>query len=455
MQPPQHAHPSPRPPSRPATAGLLPALLPALLLALTLALAAPPTAGHAADAPPPDADDPLLLGINYPLTGPYSVEGLDQIRAARMAVDEINVQGGILGRRVRLMPRDSASDTLKTAINVRELIRSGCSMVFGGSSSAVAIAAAETCQRYGVPFFGTLTYSTATTLEDGHRMSFRACNDSHMSALTMADWLNERYADKRFFYITADYTWGWTTEESFRRATHTEDRLAHPAALTPLGETDFRNVLEQADAFRPDVIVLVLFGKDMAYALRQATAMGLKARARFVVPNLTLGMAERAGPEAMQDVVGTLPWTWTLPYRDHNRRGIRFVEDFVRRYRRYPSTSGASAYTIVYEYKAAVERAHSTDPSAVVRALEGHTHALLKDAQTWRALDHQSVQTVYMVRGKTPAQVLADPFRLDFFEIVLEKPGAQTVLPEAEWRRRRIAAGLPPHLEPLTAREAP
>ncbi|NCC24626.1 MAG: hypothetical protein EOM25_05400, partial [Deltaproteobacteria bacterium] len=47
----------------------------------------------------PDTD-PVLLGINYPLTGPYSVEGLDQIRAARMAVDEINRQGGILGRRV-------------------------------------------------------------------------------------------------------------------------------------------------------------------------------------------------------------------------------------------------------------------------------------------------------------------------------------------------------------------
>lgn len=395
------------------------------------------------------AQPSVMLGINYPLTGPYSVEGLDQIRAARMAVDEINREGGILGRRVVLSTRDSASDVLRTRLNIKQLIEEGCSMIFGGSSSAVAIASADICQKYQVPFFGTLTYSTATTLEAAHRVAFRECNNSWMSARVMADWLNEHFSGKRYFYITADYTWGWTTEESFRRVTGTVDSVDHPRVLTPLGATDFAEALAQARAHGPDVLVMVLFGKDMAYALRQASDMGMSQCCQIVVPNLTLGMAERAGAKAMDGVMGTLPWNWKIPYKYGYTRGIEFVESFVQRYRRYPSTSGASAYTIVYEYKSAVERSGSLRSLEVIKALEGHTYQLLKDPQTWRALDHQSVQTVYMVRGNKLGKVLADPLRLDFLQVIGSRPGHETVLPEKEWKLRRIAAGLPPELEPL------
>jgi ABC-type branched-subunit amino acid transport system substrate-binding protein len=394
-------------------------------------------------------ENSILLGMNYPLTGPYSVEGLDQIRAARLAVDEINAAGGIMGRRAVLVPRDSASDTLRTKLNVRELIEAGCSMVFGGASSAVAIAAAEVCHKYQTPFFGTLTYSTETTLERGHRVVFRECNDSWMSAQVMAGWLNQNFANRRFVYVTADYTWGWTTEESLRRVTDTRDRERHQGFLTPLGTTDFTGVLQQVAAEPPEVLVLALFGKDLAYALRQAHDMGLKEHCQIVVPNLTLGMAERAGAEAMAGVVGTLPWTWTVPSLFNYPRGQAFVDAFVRRYHRYPSTSGASAYTIVYEYKAAVERARSFRTADVVKALEGHTYILLKDAQTWRALDHQSVQTVYMVRGNDMETVLADPLRLNFFSVIERKAGTEIVRSPEEWMHLRAQAGLPPHLEAL------
>lgn len=391
----------------------------------------------------------VKLGINYPLTGPYSVEGLDQIRAARMAVDEINARGGILGRRVQLVCRDSGSDVRQTKINVRELIEEGCRMVFGGSSSAVAIEAARICQKHNVPFFGTLTYSTAFTVEDAHRVSFRECSNSWMAAKVMADWLNSRFAGKRYFYITADYTWGWTTEESLRAVTGTTDMGEHPQRLTALGATDFVADLSAAARANPEVLVLVLFGKDLAFALRQALDLGLNRRCQIVVPNLTLGMAERTGAKAMEGVVGTTPWDWTIPYLYDHPRGKAFVEAFVNRFRRYPSTSGASAYTIVYEYAAAVERADSLKTADVVRALEGHTYKLLKDEQTWRAFDHQSIQTMYMVQGNSPERVLADPLRQDFFTVILGKPGLETERNEEEWRALRTKAGRPPALEGL------
>ena len=96
-----------------------------------------------------------------------------------------------------------------------------------------------------------------------------------------------------------------------------------------------------------------------------------------------------------------------------------------------------------------MERAGGFKTADVVRALEGHTYRLLKDDQTWRAFDHQSVQTMYLVRGNSPQRVLADPLRQDFFTVIASKPGAETERDEAEWRALRIKAGRPPKLEDL------
>jgi len=394
--------------------------------------------------------DPVKVGLNYPKTGPYSVQGLDQWRATELAIEEINASGGILGRPVELVWRDSQSKADVTVANVTELIDTeGVSMVFGGSSSGVAVAAGGVCQEKSVPFFGTLTYSTAT---EAHRFTFRECNDSWAAAKVLADYMNREFAGKTYLYITADYTWGHTTERSFRTLTGTEDESAHRGILTPFPgatDADFGKAVAFAKMTKPDVLVLVLFGNDMARAIRQVTAQGLKSQMEIVVPNLTLGMAEGGGPKVMAGVVGTLPWCWQVPYQYGYEDGKAFVERFAAAYDRYPSTSGASAYTILHEYKAAVERAGSFDGADVVRALEGHRYTRLKDEQEWRDFDHQSVQTVYAVRCKPEVDVLRDRFKLDYFEILASMPGDDAFVTRDEWVRIREAAGKPPHLEPL------
>ena len=129
------------------------------------------------------AGDSIKIGLNYPKTGPYSVQGLDQWRAAAMAVEEINAAGGILGNNVEIVWRDSKSRADLTKINVAELIdKENVNMVFGGSSSSVAVAAGEVCQEKGIVFFGTLTYSTSTTGTHGRRHTFRETYNSWMAA---------------------------------------------------------------------------------------------------------------------------------------------------------------------------------------------------------------------------------------------------------------------------------
>ena len=404
-------------------------------------------------APAANAADPVKIGLNYPATGPYEVMGLDQLRAAELAAEEINAAGGILGRPVQLVTRDSQSKPDVSRANAADLIgNEGVQMIFGGSSSGVAVAVGEVCQAEGVPFFGTLTYSTATTGTKGHRHTFRECYDAWMGAQALGGYLRENFPGKKYMYITADYTWGHTTEASVRAVTDTGDETVHKSIRTPFPgatEADFRKGLSLAKMVKPDVLVLVLFGADMVEAVRLATAEGLKEQMQIVVPNLTLGMAEGGGPKVMEGVVGALPWCWQVPYEYGYARGQEFVETYAARHGRYPSTSGASSYTILHEYKAAVERAGSFAAPAVITALEGHTYTLLKDAQTWRAFDHQSVQTVYAVKCKPAAAVVADKYKLDYFEILFSLPGEQAACTREQWNAAREAAGLPTELEAL------
>jgi branched-chain amino acid transport system substrate-binding protein len=392
----------------------------------------------------------VKIGLNYPETGPYSVQGLDQFRAASLAIEEINAQGGILGKQVELVTSDSKSKPDLTKQNVANLIdQQGVEMVFGGSSSAVAIAAGEVCQSKNTLFFGTLTYSNSTTDKNAHRYTFRECYNAWMAAKAIGDYLKTNFTGKKYLYITADYTWGWSTEESVRKFTDTENSEMHKGVLTPLGTKDFNKQLSFAKMVKPDVLVLVLFGKDMSNAIRQATAMGLKRDMQIVVPNLTLGMAEGGGPKVMEGVIGALPWCWQVPYKYGYEKGKAFVEKFAAKHNRYPSTSGASAYAIMYEYKEAVERAGSFEPNAIIKTLEGHKYQHLKDQQYWRAFDHQSIQSVFAVKCKAQAEVLKDKFKLDYFEIISKLAGPDAARTRAEWEAVRKINNLAVSLEDL------
>ena len=388
----------------------------------------------------------VKIGLNYPKTGPYSVQGLAQLRAAEMAVDEINQAGGILGRNVELVIRDSQSKADLAKKNVEDLIdNEGVEMILGGSSSAVAIAGGKAAKSRGKLYFGTLTYSNATTGVQGHKYIFRECYNAWMGAKVLSEYLKEHFSGKRYFYVTADYTWGWTTEASIRKFSRTLDKKRHKRVLTPFpGATrkNFQEALTKAAASRAEVLVLVLFGKDMADAVKLATEMGLKKKMSIVVPNLTLGMAASAGPKVMEGVVGALPWSWKVPFTYNYTKGMAFVEDFGIKYKSYPSTSAASAYTIMYQYKEAVERAGGFDTKAVIAMLEGHKYTLLKDEQVWRAFDHQSIQTVYAVRCKPEAQVLKDKYKQDYFEIIKAMAGEKAARSKDRWARTRKATGL-------------
>jgi len=399
------------------------------------------------------SEEVVKIGFNYPETGPYAPQGSDQLRAAQMAIEEINAQGGILGKKIEMVKRNSESKPDVSVANVTELIdKEGVKMVFGGVSSGVAVAVSELAQKKGVIFMATITASNATTGEKGHRHTFRVCYNAWMGAKALSTYLNKHRIGKKYFYITADYTWGWSSEESIRRFTKTLNKSLHKSVLVPFpgaDENKFRWALSSAKVAKPDILVLVLFGDDMSTATRMATEMGLKDEMEIVVPILELALAEKSGPEAMAGVMGTSDWNWQVPYKYDYEKGKAFVERFVNRHKRYPCWGAATAYTSLLEYSHGVERAKTFDAPAVIKALENHEFTLLKDKAGWRDFDHQLVQSVYVVQCNTEAETLKDKFKLDYFDVLSRFPGEEMVQTREEWNARRTKAGLPTHYEKL------
>lgn len=392
------------------------------------------------------AAEPITLGLNYPHSGSYKEEGLAQKRGALLAIEELNAKGGVLGRPLHLSSLDSASRPEKAVRNVDKLAVEGAVMLFGGASSAVAIAAGKRARERGLLYFGTLTYSNDTTGKDGQRYMFRECNSAWMSARALGQELTRSLPNKRYFYVTADYTWGTTSESSLRETTGTQDISQHPGLKVPFPGArlnDYRDALKQAAASQAEVLVLVLFGEDLVHAMGIADQLGLSKRMQIVAPNLTQSIVEQAGPSLMQGVIGTEPWTWQVPEREGSERGKAFVSAFSQHYDVYPSSSAASAYSIVYQWADAVTRSKSLDSEALIKALEGHRYRLLKGEQQWRAFDHQNVQSVYVIKVKPRDEVMKGAQRQDYFDIIHQLDGQQAAPSLAEWQAERRATGQP------------
>jgi branched-chain amino acid transport system substrate-binding protein len=346
-------------------------------------------------------DKEAVIGLNVPQSGPYALQGKDQINAYTLAKLDIEAQGGILGRNIRYLVADSQSDPKTSAKNVMKFFEEGVDMVTGGSSSAVALEVSKLCQSKSRLFLSTLTYSNEVTGKDAHRYTFRETYNSWMASNALSKYLTRNFPNKKYFYITSDYAWGWSTRDSLKQFTSTQDAsdVLMPFG-EPMGSPRYREAIQRAENAKAEVLVLVLFGRDMMAALQECTNMGVKQKMQIVVPNLEMHMVLGVSDESTGGILGAVPWYWQIPYQYNFEGGKKFVESYKARFGKPPCSGAATAYTNMMLYKWAVEQSKSFASKDVVRALEGHTFTALKDEETIRAWDHQTTQSVYVVRGK-------------------------------------------------------
>ena len=362
--------------------------------------------------------DTVTIGLNVPLTGAYAEEGADELRAYQLAVKHLNGEGdggllnvltptaltgkGILGKKVAYVTSDSQTKAdVARAGATRMIERDGALMITGGSSSGVAVAVQGLCQEMGIIFMAGLTHSNDTTGKDKRRYGFRHFFNAYQSGVALGPVLGQEYGnDRKAYHLTADYTWGWTQEESMKNATEALGWETTAAVRTPLGAGDFSQFLTPVLNSGADVLVLNHYGNDMVNSLTQAVQFGMREREvngkkfEIVVPLISELMAKGAGPN-IKGIYGTSNWHWNL----QDPGTVAFTKSFGAEYGAPPSQAAHTCYVQTLLYADACERAGTFYPPEVIKALEGHEFDGMGNGRTlYRAEDHQCMKDVLVVK---------------------------------------------------------
>jgi ABC-type branched-subunit amino acid transport system substrate-binding protein len=249
----------------------------------------------------------------------------------------------------------------------------------------------------------TLTHGDETTNQNCHKHTFRRYNDAYMSAQALAKTLVSKYGTGKWFHITADYAWGHSVYDNITAVVEPKGAKTIKNVLTPFpGTKDFSPMLQQAQAAKPDVLVLTEFGADMVLCLNQAAQFGLTKSTKILVPLVDEYMA-KGTKDNFDNVVSTAPFYWK--YHAEKYPGAKkFVDAFQKRYGFPPSNGAEVAYADIYIYKMAVEKAGSTDAAKVIAVLEGTKFQFTKEQEWYRKEDHQGVNSCLVVEGIPESQ---------------------------------------------------
>ncbi len=377
----------------------------------------------------------VKFGFNVPQTGPYAAEGADELLAQQLAVEHLNGEGdggmlntfssknlkgnGVLGKKVEYVTGDTQTKSDAARAAAQSMIqKDGVVMINGGSSSGVAVAVQGLCQEAGIIFMAGLTHSNDTTGKDKKANGFRHFFDAYMSGAALAPVLSKAYGtDRRFYMLTADYTWGWTQADSMKKFLTGEGWEMVNDVRTPVGAGDFSSYITPVLQSGADVLILNHYGGDMVNSLTQAVQFGLRDKQangkqfEIVVPLYSELMAEGAG-DNIKGVYGSMNWNWQLT--DPGTQA--FVKSFGEKYGHPPSNSAQTCYAQILLYADAVERAGTFNPCGVVAALEENTGSLdsvtsdsnkgfmfdgLGTGKTlYRSADHQCFKDVLVMKGK-------------------------------------------------------
>jgi ABC-type branched-subunit amino acid transport system substrate-binding protein len=271
----------------------------------------------------------------------------------------------------------------------------------------------------------TLTHGDETTDAACHRHTFRRYNNAHMSARSLARTLVTKYGTGRWFHITADYVWGHSVHDNLVEVLEPKGAKEIKNVLVPLGTTDFSSALTQAQAAKPDVLVITEFGQDMVHALNQAAQFGLTKSTKILVPLADEYMAKGTG-DNFDNVVTTAPFYWQY-HADKYPAAKKFVDAFVKRFSSPPSNGAECAYTDIYQWKGGIERAGSLDPDKFIAKMEGYHFTATKEPEYWRAFDHQGINSCMVLEG-VPVKSRANVYA--FARVLEVHPGDAVAIPQ-------------------------
>ncbi len=342
----------------------------------------------------------IKIGFPVPLTGAFSAEAQDQVRAAQIAIKEFNDAGGFNGRMAELLVRDDKLSPGEAATRTLELIEKDKVNFIVGSLSAATQLSINAVARDRKIIFNSISQSDAINeAKDWGFNTFHEALTPHLTAGAVARYAFPKFG-KKIVYLTADYAYGHEMVRGFERAGKAMGATTLADIRHPLGAADYSAFLPRIQALKPDILVLCNFGRDLVNSAKQVTDFGLKANTKVIAPVLLYTARQAGGADAFEGILGGTSYYWGM------EDTVPSAKAFNDKFRKanggaVPSDYGALGYAGVRSVLQAVLLAKSTDSTPVSLALRQLKYNWYKGDQFYRKCDHQSVQSVVIVESKS------------------------------------------------------
>jgi branched-chain amino acid transport system substrate-binding protein len=356
-----------------------------------------------------EAQKPIKVGVPLPLSGPPALFGEPASKGAQMYVDEINAKGGVLGRKIELLIRDSKADANEAVRVSRELIlKENVDFLMGTLTSAEGPAVSVVAKENKIVFIAPIPKTDQLTAADKlHPYVFRVAANTTMEGRSAAE-IVAKWPVTKIATIAFDYAYGQDVTRSF---------VEHIKRLKPgveivdqqwpkLGEQDYNPFINAQMAKKPEAVVSSIWGGFFVTFSKQAKALGYFDAIKYNF----IGLGEAGSPETTKSMGADYPvgiwgnsydaFYWEDnpgPHKDYTARLSKYLKD------EYPSSWAIQGYIGMAFLVEAIKKAGSTDSDKVSKALLGLTIDTPIGKQTLREKDHQAN------RGQLYGKTVKDP----------------------------------------------
>lgn len=347
------------------------------------------------------AEKPIKIGVVFIMSGPMGGYGKHGRQAVQLALDEINAQGGMLGRKVEALFEDDLMKPEKGAQIVKKFITEDqVDFIIGPTSSGVALALAPLVQEHKKIL--VLTQSAANSLTDAqfNPYLFSTLSNAMMHSRAGAYFLAGK-PYKRWMNIGPDYSYGKESWNSFiGKLKELKPEVEVVGELWPkLMEKDFTPFIQKIIEAKPDAVWASIWGNDAVNFIKQALPPGLFNTVKFAFTDgAALETLIPLGKSMPDGLFVAARYFFLTPDSPLNRS---FVRTYFERFKEFPDYMAEETYAGVYFLKAAMERAGTTETEKVIAAIEKEPLAW-ETPEGWKIMrkeDHAVVEDV--VWGET------------------------------------------------------
>jgi branched-chain amino acid transport system substrate-binding protein len=347
-------------------------------------------------APSSFAAKALKIGIVDCYSGPPAAYTNDVRDAFKLEVDKINAAGGILGRKIEVLTRDSKFKVDLGLSAAKELIyRENVDIMMGTINSALALAISDMCKKEKVPFFVTFSKSAKITGAKGHRYVFSITENTALAGKAAAAGLAKK-PYKKYWIAGDDYEYGHAIADgvwdNLKKQRPDVELLGQ--SWWKVGEPDFTPYITAILSAKPDAVIVATGGRDCVPFLKAAKATGFNERVPFFMHTATeLATLKPLGLNAPENVIGTSNYFYYYPETSANKS---FVKNFETAYNRKPAVGAVYGLLAAEFIFGAYKQAGKIDTEKFIDNVQGMWVNSPVGKVTMRAYDHQAMLPMFM-----------------------------------------------------------